>query len=153
MLFSTSTPAVCAMASTISTPGITGKSGKWPWKNGSLSVTFLMPTMRSGFHFHDAVDQQKGVAMRQNRADLVDIQNGHGSRYYNSRGFDTLVCSRPRQPEIIALIRQFVECESPSDDPAAVNRFVELVSDTIAPYRARSRPSPAAGSGSNWSAR
>ncbi|MEI9971644.1 MAG: M20/M25/M40 family metallo-hydrolase [Ignavibacteriota bacterium] len=35
--------------------------------------------------------------------------------------------------QIVALIRQFVECESPSDDPAAVNRFVELVSDTIAP--------------------
>ena len=30
-------------------------------------------------------------------------------------------------------IRQFVECESPSDDPSAVNRFVELVSDTRAP--------------------
>jgi glutamate carboxypeptidase len=34
---------------------------------------------------------------------------------------------------IIALIRQFAECESPSDDPAAVNRFVELVCDTVAP--------------------
>jgi len=33
-----------------------------------------------------------------------------------------------------ALIRQFVECESPSDDPAAVNRFVELVSDTVANF-------------------
>jgi len=30
-----------------------------------------------------------------------------------------------------AQIRQFVECESPSDDPSAVNRFVELVSDTV----------------------
>ncbi|MGA3016396.1 MAG: M20 family metallopeptidase [Bryobacteraceae bacterium] len=38
-----------------------------------------------------------------------------------------------RQREIAALIRQFAECESPSDDPAAVNRFVELVSDTVAP--------------------
>ena len=36
--------------------------------------------------------------------------------------------------EIVALIRRFVECESPSDDPAAVNRFVELVSDTVAPF-------------------
>jgi len=40
---------------------------------------------------------------------------------------------KQRQPEIIGLIRQFVECESPSDDPAAVGRFVELVSDTVAP--------------------
>jgi len=34
---------------------------------------------------------------------------------------------------MVALIRQLVECESPSDDPAAVNRLVELVSDTVAP--------------------
>ena len=41
-----------------------------------------------------------------------------------------------RQPEIVALIRQFVECESPSDDPAAVNRFVELVADTVSSFAA-----------------
>src|SRR5207249_3512065 len=39
-----------------------------------------------------------------------------------------------RQPEIIALIRRFVECESPSDDAAAIGRFLELVSDTVAPF-------------------
>lgn len=39
-----------------------------------------------------------------------------------------------RQPEIIALIRRFVECESPSDAPETVTRFAELVSDTIAPF-------------------
>jgi glutamate carboxypeptidase len=39
-----------------------------------------------------------------------------------------------RQAEMVAQIRQFVECESPSDDAAAVNRFVELVSDTVAPF-------------------
>lgn len=33
-----------------------------------------------------------------------------------------------------ALIRSFVECESPSDDSAAVTRFAELVADTAAPY-------------------
>lgn len=42
--------------------------------------------------------------------------------------------ARRRQGEIIALIRRFVECESPSDTPDAVNRFVELVSDSVAPY-------------------
>ncbi len=41
---------------------------------------------------------------------------------------------REHRPEIIDLIRQFVECESPSDDPSAVNRFVELVADTAAPF-------------------
>src|SRR4051794_38421431 len=39
-----------------------------------------------------------------------------------------------QQPAIVSLIRQFVECESPSDSPEAVNRFVELVSDTVAPF-------------------
>jgi len=38
------------------------------------------------------------------------------------------------ESEITALLRRLVECESPSDDPAAVNRFVELVADTIAPF-------------------
>jgi glutamate carboxypeptidase len=42
--------------------------------------------------------------------------------------------TRARQPEMVAVIREFVECESPSDDPTAVNRFVELVSDTVAPF-------------------
>jgi len=34
---------------------------------------------------------------------------------------------------MIALIRRFAECESPSDDAAAVNRFVELAADTLSP--------------------
>jgi glutamate carboxypeptidase len=41
-----------------------------------------------------------------------------------------------RQPEIAALIGRLVACESPSDDPAAVNRFVELLADTVAPFAA-----------------
>jgi glutamate carboxypeptidase len=32
------------------------------------------------------------------------------------------------------MLRELVECESPSDDPAAVNRFVQLLSDLAAPY-------------------
>jgi hypothetical protein len=66
------------MASTISTPGITGKSGKWPGKNGSLWVTFLMPTIALGFQFDDAIHQQNGIPVRQDVPDFVDIQNGHG---------------------------------------------------------------------------
>ena len=42
--------------------------------------------------------------------------------------------ARRRQPEIIALIQRFVECESPSDDAAAVNRFVDLVAETASPF-------------------
>lgn len=48
---------------------------------------------------------------------------------------------RERERDIIALIRRFVECESPSDDPAAVNRFVDLVAGELAPEaRVRTRP-------------
>ena len=40
---------------------------------------------------------------------------------------------RGRHPEIVDLIRRFVEAESPSGDAAAVSRFVDLVADTLAP--------------------
>ncbi len=36
-----------------------------------------------------------------------------------------------REREMIALIRRFVECESPSDDRVAVDRFVDLVADSL----------------------
>ena len=65
------------MASMISTPGITGKSGKWPTKNGSLMVTFLMPTMRSGFQFLDAIHQQERIAVRKDVADPLNIHDWH----------------------------------------------------------------------------
>src|ERR1022692_2738364 len=44
-----------------------------------------------------------------------------------------LYFARAHEAEMVATIRRFVECESPSDDAAAVSRFVELVSDTLAP--------------------
>ena len=44
-----------------------------------------------------------------------------------------LAYMQARQPEIVSLIRQFVECESPSSDAAAVNRFVDLVAATLSP--------------------
>lgn len=37
-----------------------------------------------------------------------------------------------KQNESIAFIREMVECESPSDDAAAVNRFVDLFAATVA---------------------
>ena len=33
--------------------------------------------------------------------------------------------------QVIATIREFVECESPSDDPASVNSFVDLLAETV----------------------
>jgi glutamate carboxypeptidase len=39
-----------------------------------------------------------------------------------------------QQVDIVSLIRRMVECESPSDDPRAVDRFVDLVSAEAAPF-------------------
>jgi glutamate carboxypeptidase len=105
--------------------------------------------------------------MRQERTNLVDIQNRHGSVYYRTarKTFDRLErrfrarsaaaasnaavaahrsiiaavdpllsFARAHQAQTTSLIRRFVECESPSDDAAAVTRFAELVADTAAPY-------------------
>jgi glutamate carboxypeptidase len=52
-----------------------------------------------------------------------------------------LAFTRARRGEIVALIRRMVECESPSDDAAAVSRFVELVSDVVSPIaKVRTHP-------------
>jgi glutamate carboxypeptidase len=40
---------------------------------------------------------------------------------------------REKQADIIALIRAMVGCESPSDDPSAVDRFVDLVAAAVEP--------------------
>jgi glutamate carboxypeptidase len=39
--------------------------------------------------------------------------------------------ARQKQGEIVALIREFVECESPSDHPAGVNRFTDLLAARV----------------------
>lgn len=44
-----------------------------------------------------------------------------------------LVDARAKQSSVIALIRELVECESPSDNPAAVNRFVDLLASKLSP--------------------
>src|SRR5579871_4191906 len=37
--------------------------------------------------------------------------------------------ARQKQRDIVALTREFVECESPSDHPPSVNRFVDLITE------------------------
>jgi glutamate carboxypeptidase len=41
---------------------------------------------------------------------------------------------RSRQPAIVAFIRELVECESPTDAPAAVNRAMDLIAAAAAPF-------------------
>jgi glutamate carboxypeptidase len=47
---------------------------------------------------------------------------------------EILSWAQAQQAAYTLMLRELVECESPSDDPAAVNRFVELLSDRVAPY-------------------
>ncbi len=42
-----------------------------------------------------------------------------------------LAYARQRKPEIVTLIRELVECESPSDAPASVNGFIDLLADRM----------------------
>lgn len=56
--------------------------------------------------------------------------------------------AQQKQREIIALIRRLVECESPSDDPTAVNRFVELFADTVSGF-AKVKTLPGGGFGNH----
>lgn len=39
--------------------------------------------------------------------------------------------ARQKQEDIVALIREFVECESPSDRPAEIKRFVDLLAERV----------------------
>ena len=56
-----------------------------------------------------------------------------------------LAFARSKQSELIALIRELVECESPSDHPPSVNRFVDLLATKL-DGRPRCGPSRAAAS-------
>jgi len=53
---------------------------------------------------------------------------------YDSPVDPILAHVQAQQAPIVALIRRMVECESPSDDPRAVDRFVDLVSAEAAPF-------------------
>src|SRR5436853_6222165 len=50
---------------------------------------------------------------------------GHYSRRYPEHTMISV------QSDVIALIQQFVECESPSDNRAGVNRFVDLLIESV----------------------
>jgi glutamate carboxypeptidase len=51
-----------------------------------------------------------------------------------------LAFARSKQVEIIAMIREFVECESPSDHPPSVNRFVDLLASKLDGSQVRTFP-------------
>lgn len=51
-----------------------------------------------------------------------------------------LAFARSKQSELVALIRDLVECESPSDHPPSVNRFVELLASKLDGAKVRTFP-------------
>jgi len=51
-----------------------------------------------------------------------------------------LAFARSKQSEIVALIRELVECESPSDHPPSVDRFVELLRSNLDGAKIRTFP-------------
>ena len=51
-----------------------------------------------------------------------------------------LAFARSKQSEIVALIRELVECESPSDHPPSVDRFVELLRSKLDGAKIRTFP-------------
>lgn len=59
---------------------------------------------------------------------------GMRCRYYNNvfQNADPLLrWTRSKQKELIVFLRELVECESPSDNPAAVGRFCELFAERV----------------------
>jgi len=77
------------------------------------------------------VDQKHGVAVRKNTANREDVHLGHVFSLLYQAMSSILSFIQSQQPQLIAFLRELVECESPSDDPAAINRFVELMSDRL----------------------
>jgi glutamate carboxypeptidase len=51
-----------------------------------------------------------------------------------------LAFARSKQAEIVAMIREFVESESPSDHPPSVNRFVDLLASKLDGSKVRTFP-------------
>jgi hypothetical protein len=63
-------------------------------------------------HLHDAVDEEKGEAVGQNGPNFVDIQNGHGSSYYNAESVPFLRREPPSYKPTKAEIGRGPQCRS-----------------------------------------
>ena len=90
-------PQACASASMIITPGITGRCGKCPGKNGSLKVTFLSAwTYCPGLAIEHAIHQQKRIPVRQLPHDRFDIESA-GFRHHRSFSPNRRKCATIRR--------------------------------------------------------
>ena len=88
-------PAAWASPSMSSTPGITGAPGKWPSKNSSDPVTFLMATMPPGrIVLDDAVHEDEGVLGGDLADERCDVDGFHGGRAHGRKQFNPQCPSR-----------------------------------------------------------
>lgn len=69
--------------------------------------------------------------MREDIANRLNIHDWHERLAIIATVDPFLRFARQKQNGIITLIRELVECESPSDDAAAVNRFVDLLASRL----------------------
>lgn len=127
-------------------PGHNREIGEVAGEERLIGGYILDPDDTILFQFDNRINQKHGIAVRKNVADGLDVKNGHkhGKRRLVEK---TKPATKPllyqampsvldfvkrEQPAIIAMIREFVGCESPSDDAAAVNRFVDLAASKVA---------------------
>lgn len=78
----------------------------------------------------NAVNQQHRIAMRQDCQNLLDISSWHGKTYHNNRMNRFLSYAESILEPAIALIRELVECESPSGSTDAIERIADLLMNT-----------------------
>ena len=68
---------VWASASTWMTPGMTGRPGKWPWKNHSVAVTALIPTIRFSAGSYSTIRSTRRNGQRCGmRPSITVVENG-----------------------------------------------------------------------------
>ena len=65
--------------------GHNGIAGKVADEVRLVDGDILDPDYRIIRYFNDSVDHQHGITVRQKRSDFLNIQRGHGNRYYNNR--------------------------------------------------------------------
>lgn len=84
------------------------------------------------FQLDDAVDEEKWITMWKNLFYRSNVEGGHSVPFIITTMDSLLACAQAKQDEQIAFLRELVECESPSGDPVAIERFIDLLAAKLA---------------------
>ena len=94
---STATAPAWAIASTISTPGITGRSGKVPGKPPVVGAHEpRRDDLAARLELDHLVEEQERVAVRQDRLDLLLAERRRGDHAADSVSRSSRIAARPR---------------------------------------------------------